>query len=116
MNSSPPQRAATAFAGFCLVAPAMAQGFRPTTSVTGSYLAGTQALSELRTPDAVRYLGDAVNEAWDNPSVLNRAFIAYAAKPIREPVFQHGPFVMNHRAEIVQAIEDYQRGAFGPIP
>jgi len=43
-------------------------------------------------------------------------FIAYAAKPIREPVFQHGPFVMNHRAEIVQAIEDYQRGAFGPIP
>src|SRR5690606_35084780 len=25
------------------------------------------------------YLGDAVNEAWDNPSVLNRAFIAYAA-------------------------------------
>jgi redox-sensitive bicupin YhaK (pirin superfamily) len=43
-------------------------------------------------------------------------FIAYAAKPIKEPIFQHGPFVMNYRAEIVQAIEDYQRGAFGPIP
>jgi redox-sensitive bicupin YhaK (pirin superfamily) len=43
-------------------------------------------------------------------------WIAYAAKPIREPIFQYGPFVMNRRDQIVQAIEDYQRGAFGPIP
>jgi redox-sensitive bicupin YhaK (pirin superfamily) len=36
--------------------------------------------------------------------------------PLREPVFQYGPFVMSTRAEIIQAIEDYQSGRFGQIP
>jgi redox-sensitive bicupin YhaK (pirin superfamily) len=37
------------------------------------------------------------------------------AQPIGEPVVSHGPFVMNTREEITQAIRDYQRGAFGVI-
>ncbi len=37
-------------------------------------------------------------------------------KPIREPVFQHGPFVMNSKSEIIQALEDYESGRFGRIP
>ena len=36
--------------------------------------------------------------------------------PIREPVFQHGPFVMNTRDEVIQAIEDFTAGRFGVIP
>ncbi len=36
--------------------------------------------------------------------------------PIREPVVHYGPFVMNTREEIVQAIEDYQAGRLGSIP
>jgi len=38
-------------------------------------------------------------------------FLVLAAKPIGEPVVQYGPFVMNSRAEIEQALRDYQSGA-----
>lgn len=37
-------------------------------------------------------------------------------KPIREPAFQYGPFVMNTEAELAQAIDDYQHGRMGVIP
>jgi redox-sensitive bicupin YhaK (pirin superfamily) len=37
-------------------------------------------------------------------------FLVLAAKPIKEPVVQYGPFVMNTREEIEQAIRDYQNG------
>jgi redox-sensitive bicupin YhaK (pirin superfamily) len=36
------------------------------------------------------------------------------ARPIGEPVVSHGPFVMNTREEIIEAIDDYQAGRFGP--
>ena len=37
-------------------------------------------------------------------------FLLLAGKPLGEPIVQHGPFVMNTREEIEQAIRDYQSG------
>lgn len=38
------------------------------------------------------------------------AFLLLAARPLRETVVQHGPFVMNTREEIEQALADYRNG------
>ena len=37
-------------------------------------------------------------------------------RPIEEPIAWYGPFVMNTKAEILEAIEDYQTGKMGSIP
>ena len=55
---------------------------------------------ELRAPD-----GDEV-----------ATLILFAGQPIGDPVSVGGPFVMNTRAEITQAFNDFQAGKFGQIP
>jgi quercetin 2,3-dioxygenase len=42
--------------------------------------------------------------------------LVLGGRPIGEPVVAYGPFVMNTRAEIVQALDDYQHGKLGTIP
>jgi redox-sensitive bicupin YhaK (pirin superfamily) len=38
-----------------------------------------------------------------------------AGKPINEPIARYGPFVMNTKQEVYQAIEDYRSGKLGII-
>jgi redox-sensitive bicupin YhaK (pirin superfamily) len=48
-----------------------------------------------------------------NAGTQGARFLLLAGRPLGEPVVQYGPFVMNTRGEIEQAIADYQSGTFG---
>ena len=42
--------------------------------------------------------------------------LVLGGQPLQEPVARYGPFVMNTRQEIIQAVEDFQAGRLGTIP
>jgi redox-sensitive bicupin YhaK (pirin superfamily) len=71
--------------------------------------------------DATASTGELVLFANDGDRLLLTAkedahVILLSGEPIDEPIVQYGPFVMNTVREIEQAIEDVNRGKFGPVP
>ena len=42
----------------------------------------------------------------------NAKFLMISGKPINEEIARGGPFVMNTKAEILQAVQDYHNGTF----
>ncbi|MGA7990183.1 MAG: pirin family protein [Thermoanaerobaculia bacterium] len=54
--------------------------------------------------------GDVVLEATEAAEIL-----LIGGQPLKEPIARYGPFVMNTRAEIVEAFEDFEAGRMGTI-
>ena len=55
--------------------------------------------------------GDTVSLAAEGEATL----LFGHGEPVREPIVAHGPFVMNSREEIAQAVRDYQSGQLGAL-
>jgi redox-sensitive bicupin YhaK (pirin superfamily) len=73
---------------------------------------GPHQLAVFGPGDALRVTADSQQESrYPNLEVL-----VLGGRPIGEPVVHYGPFVMNTKAEIVQAMEDFQAGRLGQIP
>jgi quercetin 2,3-dioxygenase len=52
----------------------------------------------------------------DAPNAAGMDVLLLGGLPIREQIAWYGPFVMNTRDELIQAVEDYQSGRMGSIP
>lgn len=45
----------------------------------------------------------------------NSRLLIMSGRPIEEPIARYGPFVMNTKAELIQAVQDYQAGKMGHL-
>jgi redox-sensitive bicupin YhaK (pirin superfamily) len=93
--------------------------WRPDLNALAYALAGTGSVGPKGRPFgsgqlAVFGAGDSITVAASPGRELDVYLLG--GQPIREPVVAYGPFVMNTRAEIVQAFEDFQKGRLGTIP
>jgi len=59
--------------------------------------------------------GDTVSFGVNKNRSLPTSFIILAGEPLNESITRHGPFVMNTKRQIQQAIKDYHEGRMGKI-
>ena len=73
---------------------------------------GTGNLVVLGAGDVITVNADRMQES----RLAGLDVLVLGGRPIREPVAWAGPFVMNTKAEVLQAFEDFQGGRMGRIP
>ena len=61
-------------------------------------------------------IGDTVVVDADASADAPLEVLLLGGQPIREPVFSYGPFVMNTKQEIIEALDDFEAGKMGSIP
>lgn len=82
--------------------------------LAGSGAVGIEA-HPVRTGQLAMFVdGDALTLRGGNTEALD--VLLLGGRPIGEPVAAYGPFVMNTKAELQQAFDDFQRGLLGTIP
>jgi redox-sensitive bicupin YhaK (pirin superfamily) len=82
--------------------------------LAGSGRAGAEGAAVEGGQLAVFGPGDQLRLAADARRELD--VVVLGGLPLGEPVAWYGPFVMNTKAELVQAVEDYQSGRLGVVP
>jgi redox-sensitive bicupin YhaK (pirin superfamily) len=93
--------------------------WRPEFNALAYVLAGQGTVGAERRPVTSGQLvvfGDGDSFSIDGTGSAPLEVLLLGGQPIREPVAAYGPFVMNTRSELVQAVEDYQAGRLGTIP
>jgi redox-sensitive bicupin YhaK (pirin superfamily) len=59
------------------------------------------------------FTNDAASDGVTISASVDAKFLLIAGKPLKEPIVQYGPFVMNSQQEIYQALSDFRDGVLG---
>jgi redox-sensitive bicupin YhaK (pirin superfamily) len=93
--------------------------WNPTFNALAYVLSGQGSVGADKRPIGAGQLvvfGDGAHVSLDASGTAPLEVLLLGGQPIREPVAAYGPFVMNTRAELVQAVEDFNAGRLGTIP
>ncbi|XP_032736158.1 LOW QUALITY PROTEIN: pirin [Lontra canadensis] len=82
-------------------------------TISGNVHIGPEDAQQKIAPHHTAVLGEGDNVQVENKDPERSHFVLIAGEPLREPVVQHGPFVMNTNEEISQAILDFRNAKNG---
>ena len=120
MTRAPRRLTAFLATAFAAVAFSVAAAPLPNATATGGYLAGQQALVDLRTTEAATFLEKAAKADWKNPIIVERAFMALAADARIEDAATMGKHLLeldptNEFARLVIAVVALKEGQYGAV-